>query len=464
MSRVIALLLAAALVCGCTFTGSLPWESDPPSPGTPGRSGGPAATAPGSPTASALPTPAPTPRPTPRPTRRPTPAPTARGGIQTLAVGKRDTTPTVPAADLRAIVRGNTDFAFDLYQRLRTTQTGNIVFGPYSISVAFAMQDAGALDRTARQIEQVLHFTLPTDRLDAAFNRLSLQLASRQSKRVTLSIANRLFGAQLFPFRKAYLREITRNFAAPMAAVDFHGNPEAARQLINRWVADQTAKRIKNLIPRTQITKDTMLVLVNAIYMNARWTQQFDRNSTSDQRFNLADGSRVKVPTMHQDETLPVAVTKDYIAVELPYQGDKLAMLVVMPTAGTFSAFDRSLDPATLTNVIGKLKQHLTLLALPTFSIRTRLQLAATLKQMGVKDAFDKNLADLYGISTVPRGELPGCSSPGSSTRPSSRWPRRGRRPPPLPPSSTRAPLVDTTRRRCGRPSTIRSCGSSVIG
>jgi serpin B len=397
MSRVIALLLTAVIVCGCTFTGSL--MGSPPSSGIPGVSGRPAATAPGSPTASTVASPAPTPVRTPRPTTRPSPAPTARGGIQTLAVGMRDTTPTVSAADLRTVV------AFDLYQRLRKTETGNIVFGPYSISVAFAMQDAGALNRTARQIEQVLHYTLPTARLDAAFNELSLALASRANKRVTISIANRLFGQQGFKFRNAYLREITRSFAAPMAAMDFVGAPEAARKLINKWVAAQTAQRIKELLPKGEVTRDTRLVLVNAMYLNARWANQFLRNSTSDERFYLLGGDRVKVPTMHELETLPVAVTPDYTAVELPYVGGKLAMLVVMPKAGSFTRFERSMDTAALNKVAGALHKHLVDLALPTFSSRSTLPLADVLMAMGMKDAFDKDLADLYGISGYPRSD-----------------------------------------------------------
>ena len=401
MSRIVVLLLAALLLCGCSFTGSLPWQSGEPSPGAPGVSGSPSTTAGGSPAASALLTPAPTPRRTPRPT----PAATARGGIQTLTVGSRDTTPTVPAADLRAVVRGNTDFAFDLYQRLLTTETGNIVFGPYSISVAFAMQDAGALNRTARQIEHALHFTLPTARLDAAFNELSLALASRANKRVTISIANRLFGQQLFKFRSAYLREVTRNFAAPMAAVDFVGAPEAARKLINKWVAAQTAQRITELVPKGDITWKTRLVLVNAMYLNARWVNQFLRNSTNQQRFYLLGGDRVKVPTMHELQTLPVAVTPDYTAVELPYVGGKLSMLIVMPKSGTFTRFERSMDTAALNGVAGALHKHLVELALPTFSGRSALGLVAVLKKMGVTDAFDKDRADLYGISAYPRSD-----------------------------------------------------------
>lgn len=406
MSRIIALLLTAVVVCGCTFTGTLPRASGPPA------SGSPVVTAPtpvvtSTPVATPAPTPRRTPRPTPRPTPAPTPAPTARGGIQTLTVGKRDTTPNVPAADLRAVVRGNTDFAFDLYQRVRKSEAGNIVFGPYSISVAFAMQDAGALGTTAKQIEQVLHFTLPTDRLDAAFNALAIQLAARQNKRITLSVANRLFGSQLFPFRKAYLREVTRNFAAPMAATDFQGDPEAARKLINRWVAEQTAQHIKDLIPKKRITKDTMLVLVNAIYLNARWKNQFLHNETTAQRFYPLHGERVKVPTMHLFQTLPAVATPDYTAVELPYVGGKLSMLVVMPAAGTFSRFERSMDPDALNGIVRGLDQQLVSLALPTFSARTTLALADALKAMGIKDAFVPKVADFHGISALPRGVDP---------------------------------------------------------
>ena len=402
MSRIIALLLTAVMVCGCSFTGSLPFSSGAPSAGVHGASGSPSTTVGGSAVPSALPTPAAT----PVRTSRPTPAPTARGGIQTLVVGSRDTTPTVPAADLRTVVRGNTDFAFDLYQRLRRMQQGNIVFGPYSISVAFAMQDAGALGRTAHQIEQVLHFSLPTARLDAAFDKLSLALVARQNKRVTLSVANRLFGLQLFKFRQSYLREITRNFAAPMAAVDFQGAPEAARKLINKWVAAQTAQRITELLPKGIIDRVVKLVLVNAIYLNARWANQFLRNETTQQRFFLLDGSRVKVPTMHQLTTLPAVVTHDYTAVELPYVGGKLSMLIVMPKAGTFSRFERSMDAAVLAGAVNGLRQHLTSLALPTFSARTSLELASALKAMGVTDAFDQIAADFYGISAYPRSDL----------------------------------------------------------
>jgi serpin B len=405
MSRIVVLLLSLTLILsGCQFTGALLGPTAPASPGT----SGPGASVAASPTLLPAATPTPTPFRTPRPTARPTPrpTPTAPGGIQTLAIGQRDASPDVPASDLRKLVAGNTDFALDMWQRLLKTQKGNIVFSPYSISVAFAMQDAGALGRTASQIERVLHFRLPTARLDAAMNKLALALASRANKQVTLKVANRLFGAQLFSFRKPFLREITRNFGAPMAAVDFAGDPEAARKLINKWVAGQTAQRILDLIPKDQITRYTDLVLVNAIYLNAKWLVPFAADATSDGRFYLTTGKHVQVPMMYGDQSVPIAITDDYQALELPYKGGKLAMLLVMPTAGTFASFQRSLDAAGLSDVIDSLDNQYAALSLPKFSTRTKLDLGSTLKAMGIKDAFDPLAADLYGISAYPRSDL----------------------------------------------------------
>jgi serpin B len=402
--RLGSLITILLLTTGCTFTGSVPWQS----------AGVISTTAPGT-------TPSLTPDPTtiastPRPTA--TPRPQSAKSIEALAVGKRDLTPAASTADVRAVVRGDTDFALDLYQRLRKSEDGNIVIGPYSISVAFAMQHAGAQGRTATQIEQVLHYTLPTARLDAAFDRLSLELASRQNKRVTLAIANRLFGDRLLgdipvPFRQSFLRELTRHFSAPMASVDFTNHAEAARRLINAWVARQTAGKITALIPkgelgRNTLSRNTVLALVNAMYLKARWASPFSANDTYDRRFDRLDGTHVKVPTMYQAATFPFVATKAYTAVELPYEGDQLAMLLVMPKPGTFAAFERSLDRAVLTKVIDGLRDRFTLLDLPTFSIRTELLgLGAVLKAMGITDAFDDTKADFYPMTTLKPGDVP---------------------------------------------------------
>jgi serpin B len=184
--------------------------------------------------------------------------------------------------------------------------------------------------------------------------------------------------------------------------VDFSEHPEVARRLINGWVADRTADRITDLIPKDQLRKSTLMVLVNATYLKARWEVTFTRARTTPQRFVRQDGTRVKVPTMHQDRFLPVVRTSDYLAVELPYKGRELSMLLVMPSPGTFARFEKALDRSVLAGVIRRLEDRFTYLALPRFSIRTRLDLGATLKALGMKDAFDRDTADLTGMTTIP--------------------------------------------------------------
>ena len=402
MKKVSVVLLAAALLSGGCWFGSASLWPFPPA----GSSPEPA----GSPQPSAVPSeaPSPTPRPTPTSTPRPTasPQPSAPGGLQTLKVGQRDSSPEVPAADLRKLVRGNTAFALELYDRIRRNEDGNIAVGPYSISTAFGMLDAGALGETAKETGKVLHFSLPTDRRDRAFNQLSLALASRASKSVVISVANRLFGRQSYAFKRDYLRELTEQFGAPLAAVDFKGAPEAARRLINRWVAVQTAQHIKDLIPKASpplISARTVFVLVNAMYLNARWADEFDPNDTSDRAFHLATGKKRNVPTMFAQRYDPFAITPDYQAIELPYRGGQLAMLLVMPD--DLKAFERSLDASTLSDVIDSLSKGVVRLDMPTFSGRTATALTSVLKDMGLALPFDPVNADLYGISGYARDD-----------------------------------------------------------
>jgi serpin B len=102
-----------------------------------------------------------------------------------------------------------------------------------------------------------------------------------------------------------------------------------------------------------------------------------------------------------------VAVTDDVLAVELPYKGRELSMLLVMPTPGSFARFEKALDRRVLADIVGDLDERFTMLALPRFSIRTRLDLGATLEAMGMKDAFDPQAADLTGMTTLAPDEAP---------------------------------------------------------
>jgi serpin B len=165
-------------------------------------------------------------------------------------------------------------------------------------------------------------------------------------------------------------------------------------------VADNTNQRIKNLIPKAQppmISPATRFALVNAMYLNAKWAQPFEKAFTEDRPFVLASGTTIKVPTMSGAPTVPIAITPAYKAVDLPYKGGKLSMLLVMPK--DLAAFERSLSPSSLNKVISALGETWVSLQMPRFTVRTQAMLADTLKAMGMTNAFDAAKADFSGMA-----------------------------------------------------------------
>ena len=316
----------------------------------------------------------------------------------------RVASPVVSQTDTASLVDGNNTFAFNLYQSLKSSEEGNIFFSPYSISLALAMTYAGARDTTAQQMADTLHYVLPQDRLHPAFNNLDEVLATRgqgakgkDGKGFRLNIVNAIWGQKGYEFLPQYLDLLAENYGAGMRLMDFIGASEASRLIINKWVSDQTEDRIKDLIPPRAIDSLTRLVLTNAIYFNAAWASQFEKGATQPGVFHLADGSEVKVPMMHQVERLNYMDGDKFEAVELPYDGQELSMLVVVPDAGKFAEVEKTMDAAQVNSVIKNLNGRQIALSLPAFKLESEFSLKKALSGMGMPLAFSDS-ADFSGM------------------------------------------------------------------
>ena len=199
----------------------------------------------------------------------------------------RDTAPAIPAADAQALLDGNNAFAFDFYHQVRG-KGGNLIYSPYSISLASAMLYGGAGGETASQIAGTLHFTLPPDRFHPALNALSLDLSQRpaQSKKVDrknpmqLYIANAIWSQRDYPLEKTYLDLLAVNYGAGVRLLDFAAAPDSARQQINDWVDRETKGKIKDVMPPGSVDPSTRMVLANAIYFKAAWQDAFVKKLT----------------------------------------------------------------------------------------------------------------------------------------------------------------------------------------
>jgi serpin B len=337
---------------------------------------------------------------------RSAPNPNPPAGDEVKSQKQRDTAPTVSPADVQALVAGNTAFAFDLYQQLRPGQSGNFFYSPMSLSEALAMTYAGARTTTATEMANVLQFTLPQDQLHPAFDALDLALASRgqgakgaDGQGFRLHIVNALWGQTGYGFLDPFLDTLAVNYDAGLRLLDFQTDPDAARGVINAWVASETENKILNLLVPGNVTSDTRLVLTNAIYFNAAWKSVFPTANTQDGSFTLLDGSTVTASLMTNSDLFGYAAGDGWVAADLPYDGDQLAMTVIVPDAGNFATFEAALDGDQLTAITGALTPQEFSVTLPKWTVDTRFSAKDQLVALGMADAFDPTRADFTGMN-----------------------------------------------------------------
>lgn len=324
------------------------------------------------------------------------------GGSSGAAVAKADVAraPISDSAreDAKALAAAGDASAWRLFGVLGTGQ-GNLFFSPFSISEAMAMVYAGARGDTAAELEAGLGFAALKDRTHPAFNALDQSLAAAGGKGAfQLSIANAAWGQQGHHFEQAYLQVLAASYGSGVRLAEFIKAPESARKTINDWVADQTQKRIKDLLPEGSVDATTRLVLTNAIYFKADWAATFEPNVTSKRPFTLLSGAAVTMDMMSQQHSYPYVRSGDVEAVELPYVGGRISMVILLPAQGRFESVQAGLDAKRVSELLGGLKSTGMSLSLPKFSFTSEFSLADTLRQLGIKTAFQPDVADFSGI------------------------------------------------------------------
>lgn len=304
------------------------------------------------------------------------------------------------SASVPEVVSGNSQFAIDLYKKLTSdnkTKEKNIFASPYSISTALAMTYAGSRGNTQKQMAAVLHFSVAEPKLHEDFQNL-LGQTKAPNKSYQLSVANALWGQQDYHFEEGFLGLIRKHYDGGFNTVDYVRAIDKSRSTINQWVENKTANKIKDLIHDGDLSADTRLVLTNAIYFKGDWAAKFKKDATKPEPFTVVSGKTVSVPMMAQTAHFPYAENDDLQVIELPYAGDDLSMLVLLPKKG-IDKLDASLSLAQLQELKKKLRDEKVAVALPKFKFETRYYLEDSLKGMGMPDAFSDADADFSGMT-----------------------------------------------------------------
>lgn len=305
---------------------------------------------------------------------------------------------------VQTVVDANNQFAFDFYSELNKNQQGNIFYSPYSISAALAMTYEGAKGQTADEMKSVFHFpdnNILRPNFASIYNDIN-----KKDKKYQLNTGNALWVQQDYSFLENYINTVEKYYGGKAANLDFIEETEKSRQTINSFIEEQTNNKIKDLLPPGSLNALTRLVLTNAIYFKGTWEWEFDKGNTRDQDFKITPDNVVKVPMMYMDNdkaTFNYVDIGDLQILELPYKGEDLSMLILLPTED-FGSIESSLTAEKLVEYKNQMQEtKLDAIYFPKFEFDTKYTLNSVLTDLGMPTAFDSERADFSGMTTAEK-------------------------------------------------------------
>jgi serpin B len=305
-----------------------------------------------------------------------------------------------PPPGLKPVVEGNCAFAMDLYAHLKDAP-GNLFLSPYSISSALAIAYGGARGNTEKQMRATLHFPADQDSFHSAMSELRQRFATfDQHGLIKLNVANGLWTQSGFHFNPAFLTLAKDKYGAVVNPVDFTSNPDSIRPQINQWVDDQTRHKINNAIAPGTLSDQTRLVILNAIYFKGDWASRFDATGTEQEPFWITPSKSVQASMMRQNHVFLYAEQDGLQILKLPYIGDDLSMLVLLPKQRDgLPELEKRLNAGNLARWISALGAWTVEVRFPKFKTESRFSLKQPLFDMGMTDAFSDIRADFSAMA-----------------------------------------------------------------
>ena len=304
----------------------------------------------------------------------------------------------ISVEDLATVIEANNEFTFDLYSKYKT-EKGNIFFSPYSISTALAMTYEGARGQTAEEMQSVFYFPENDSIRRSGYANLYSEI-NKDDKTYELSTANALWAEQSYKFIDKYSNLINKYYDGKITNLDFKKNPENSRITINNWVEDKTNDKIKDLIPADGISDKTRLVLTNAIYFKGEWVKQFNKSETQDEDFKISPNKSVKVKMMEktgEEAKFGYTENDEFQILEMPYSGEELSMLVLLPKNNDMESLENSITSKNLLKWKKNIKNQRVNIYIPKFKFETKYLMKNTLSEMGMPTAFGE--ADFSGMT-----------------------------------------------------------------
>lgn len=296
------------------------------------------------------------------------------------------------------------EFALNLWKKLPKNENSNEFYSPLSVYEAFALTHPAAHEKVKAEYRKVFGATQNSEifaqNLSHTLNSLT---TGAHDSGITLERSNNLWFEKTYPIDAGINEFLAKHYQSSAHPMDFQRNPERSREIINAQIARETHNRIENLLPSGSLQSTTTIVLTNAIYFLADWENEFKKNATRPEPFQLADGKVVEAETMVAAKHFAHASFPEFDALALPYRGNRFEMLWIVPKKNkNLANIEKKITIKALQDVSKSLKSDNKLLVfLPKFVVSgATISLKEPLRKIGLKLIFQQNqFANFPGFS-----------------------------------------------------------------
>lgn len=274
----------------------------------------------------------------------------------------------------------------------------NILVSPFSASSCLTMAYAGAAGPTKKAMHDALfHSNAGTD--EQIFPAVKEMLASLQKPGADtqLEIANAIYGAPDVRFKSEFVNGNKQYFEADTRSLDFTSGK--AVQEINGFVEQKTKGKITNLL--SEVSRETVLMLINCIYFKGSWQNKFDKANTRPEDFHLMDGNTKQVQMMHMHRSdYRYFETPEFQAIKLPYADGRLNMFVFLPARSkSLASFESGISQEKWEKWLSSFEKRTGNFGMPRYRIEDKTKLNNALSAMGMGIAFHQQQADFSKVA-----------------------------------------------------------------
>ncbi|XP_068021369.1 serpin E3 [Melanerpes formicivorus] len=299
-----------------------------------------------------------------------------------------------------------TQFAITLYQHLSEAENrSNLVVSPASVAISLELLQFGAQGNTFEELQKALGYNIHDQGVQELLHSMYRGVSDSSQGTVVQLACSFLMdtGVQLSP---SFAAQAARWANSSLQHTNFT-DPNSTAAQVQEWLTDKLGDReVRGMLLESAGSPLSQVALLSTMFFKSRWQKKFPFMDTQLLPFTTAEGSTLKVPTMHHTAEVnygqfQTAALKNFSVVELPYLGEKLSMFLVLPShKGTsLSQIESHLSAKTITLWANSLKRTKMDIFLPRFSVHSLFDLRTAFSALGIRDAFDPTAADFRGIS-----------------------------------------------------------------